>query len=74
MDEKEPLEGVYITKYGKFKVVFKSQDPKWYWEIDEGKIINHPFLRIKQSVTKASSNGNYFINKEIKNCEYLGIL
>jgi hypothetical protein len=72
---KEPKEGVYLTKLGMFKIVKKLIDDNGVskWEVDEGKMIRHPVLGVSVPSVE-SSWGNYFVNRAIRNCEFLGEL
>jgi hypothetical protein len=65
----EPKMGVYLTQWGRFKVVGRTNTGKWI--VDEGIVKKHPYLRLSATIVKEMT-GNYYINKELYNCEYLG--
>jgi hypothetical protein len=65
-----PKLGVYMKPNGKLLVVSKNEHK---WVVDEGRRMNHPFLRLKINMI-SEMTGLYFINKHIYKCEYLGEL
>ena len=74
MNELKLKEGVYLTEHGKFKVLERSMDDKWKWSIDTGLLRRHPILSCMGIRITENSTGDYFAEKSLKNCEYLGEL
>lgn len=72
-DETPFVLGMYKhKKNGKTAIARASKDPKNDWEIDKGKVVNHPIFRnMKQSVSEFGT-GNYFFNRSLKDYEYVG--
>lgn len=70
--EETPFQsGVWIHKTNnKIAIARPFTEKGCEWEIDQGKVVNHPLFRIKQSVTK-TGNGNFFFNRELKNYKFL---
>lgn len=63
--------GVYRNiRTGKLAIATASEKKGEDWEIDKGKIVNHPLFRIKQHVTQYGT-GNYFFNRCLKGFEFI---
>ncbi len=69
----EMKDGVYISQYGKLKVLTTDPNLKSQF-LDEGLKVKHPILRIIQPIVREASIGWPWADTYLKNCEYLGEL